>query len=281
MKKKNLLSVFTMIAVLGLFQLNANAQDTIVQWTFPSADGTADGGIPLNLDKIIETSGGTSEIEFKNGASTKAARATNWENGADTKKWKVEFETTDYGILKLSSKISSGGENPGPRDFKVQYKVEDGSWTDVENSEFQTANDWTTGVLVELPLPEECYNKSLIKIRWIMTSDSAVDGSLLTETGISKIDDIFITGELLDGEDEIDFNSQVKIFPNPASDFIHIQNELNLRIDLYNYSGQKMISIETKNNETIYVSKYVSGAYLLRMTDLETQSVTSRTILIQ
>lgn len=281
MKKTNLRTVFTMIVLLGLFQISVNAQDTIVQWTFPTADGTADGGIHINLDKVIETAGGTSEIEFKNGATTKAARATNWESGVDTKKWKVEFETTGYGSLTLSSKISSGGENPGPRDFKVQYKIEDGSWTDVENSYFQTANDWTTGILYELPLPEECNHKSLIKIRWIMTSDTAVDGSILNETGISKIDDIFITGQIIDGEDEKDFDAQINIFPNPASDFIQIQNELNIQIELYNLSGTQLLNIQTKNNETIDVSNLASGIYFLKIKDMETQLINTKKIMIQ
>lgn len=282
MKKKNLRTVFTMIALIGLFHLNLSAQDTIVQWTFPSEDGTAeDGVITSNLSRVIETAGGTSEIEFKNGATTKAARATNWENGADEKKWKVEFETTDYGNLKLSSKISAGGENPGPRDFKVQYRLEDGSWTDIENSAFQTANDWTTGILNELLLPEECNHKSLIKIRWIMTSDTAVDGSIVTETGISKIDDIFITGQIIDGEDEIGFNSQINIFPNPASDFIQIQNESSIQIELYNLNGNKLKSIQTKNDKTIDVSQLVPGTYLLRIQNLETDEITSKKILIK
>ena len=281
MKKKNLRTVFTMIALIGLSQLNTNAQDTIVQWTFPTADGTADGGIPVNLDRVIETAGGTSEIEFKNGATTKAARATNWENGANEKKWKVEFGTTNYTNLKLSSKVSSGGSNSGPRDFNVQYKVGNGSWTDIENSSFQTANDWTTGVLNELPLPTECELNSLVKIRWIMTSDTAIDGSIVNETGISKIDDIFITGELFDGEEEIDFDSQISIFPNPASDFIQIQNETNIQIELYNLSGNQLLNIQTKNNETIDVSEYVSGTYLLRITNLETRLVTTKKIMIR
>ncbi len=282
MKKKNLLTVFTMIALIGLFQLSTNAQDTIVQWTFPSESGLADGGVlGSNLEQEIQTAGGTSEIEFKNGATTKAARATNWENGADAKKWKVEFETTDYGSLKLSSKISSGGENPGPRDFKVQYKLDNGDWTDIENSHFQTANDWTTGILYELPLPEECNHKSLIKIRWIMTSDTAVGGSILSETGISKIDDIFITGQIIDGEEEIDFDSQISIFPNPASDFIQIQNESNIQIEIYNLSGTQLLNIQTKSNETIDISSFVSGTYFLRIKNLETQLVNTKKIMIQ
>ena len=278
---KNLHKLMAMIALIGLFQLNANAQDTIVQWTFPTASGTADNGIPANLDRTIETAGGTSEIEFKNGATTKAAKATNWENGANEKKWKVEFETTNYTDLKLSSKVSAGGSNPGPRDFKVQYKVGDASWTDVENSGFQTANDWTTGVLSELVLPTECENQSLIKIRWIMTTDTAVDGSIVNETGISKIDDIFITGILFNGEDEIDVQSKINVFPNPATDFIQIQNKSDIRIELFGLNGKRLFNIQTKNNETLDVSNLVSGTYLLRIQNLETQTVTTKTILIQ
>jgi hypothetical protein len=278
---KKLRTLMTTILLIGLFQLNTNAQDTIVQWTFPSANGTADGGIPANLDKFIETAGGTSEIEFKNGATTKAARATNWDNGANEKKWKVEFVTTNYTGIKLSSKVSAGGSNPGPRDFKVQYKAGNGNWTDVENSGFQTANDWTTGVLSELVLPTECENQSLLKIRWIMTSDTAVDGSIVSETGISKIDDIFITGTLFDGEEEIASKTQISIYPNPASDFIQIQNNSNIRIELFSLNGKQLINIQTKDNETIDVSHLVSGTYLLRIQNLETQMMTTKTILIQ
>jgi len=281
MKKTNLFTVFTMIALLGLFQLNTSAQETIAQWTFPTENGKADGGIYPNNQRFIETAGGTSEIDFKNGATTKAARATGWNNGADAKMWTVHIQTMWWMELKLSSKISSGGENPGPRDFKVQYKLDEGDWTDIDDSDFQTANDWTTGVLHELPLPYECEDQLSVKIRWIMTSDTAVDGTIVTETGISKIDDIFITGQIIEGEDEIDFNSQISVFPNPASDFIQIQNESNIRIELYNLNGKQVISIQTKSDETIDVSQLVPGTYLLRIESLETDGITSKKILIK
>ncbi len=282
MKRPTLLRIFAIILITGLFQLNTLAQDTIVQWTFPTEDGTADGGvIQSNLTRTIETAGGTSNIQFKNGATTKAAQATGWDNGNDEKKWKVEFETTGYGNLKLSSKISSGGQNPGPRDFKVQYKLDDGSWTDVENSNFQTANDWTTGVLFELDLPGICDNQVLIKIRWIMTSDTASDGSVVTETGISKIDDIFITGQILNGDDEVEAALGIKTYPNPASDVIHIESVSHLQVELYDMNGKRMQTKEINTRGKIEVSALNPGIYLLKMKDLETNSVTSTTIVIQ
>ncbi|MEE4258383.1 MAG: T9SS type A sorting domain-containing protein [Bacteroidales bacterium] len=282
MKRPTLLRIFAIILITGLFQLNTLAQDTIVQWTFPTEDGTADGGvIQSNLTRTIETAGGTSNIQFKNGATTKAAQATGWDNGNDEKKWKVEFETTGYGNLKLSSKISSGGQNPGPRDFKVQYKLDDGSWTDVENSNFQTANDWTTGVLFELDLPGICDNQVLIKIRWIMTSDTASDGSVVTETGISKIDDIFITGQILNGDDEVEAALGIKTYPNPASDVIQIESVSHLQVELYDMNGKRIQTREINTRGKIEVSALNPGIYLLKMKDLETNSVTSTTIVKQ
>jgi hypothetical protein len=282
MKRPTLLRIFAIILITGLFQLNTLAQDTIVQWTFPTEDGTADGGvIQSNLTRTIETAGGTSNIQFKNGATTKAAQATGWDNGNDEKKWKVEFETTGYGNLKLSSKISSGGQNPGPRDFKVQYKLDDGSWTDVENSNFQTANDWTTGVLFELDLPGICDNQVLIKIRWIMTSDTASDGSVVTETGISKIDDIFITGQILNGDYEVEAALGIKTYPNPASDVIQIESVSHLQVELYDMNGKRIQTREINTRGKIEVSALNPGIYLLKMKDLETNSVTSTTIVIQ
>ena len=114
-----------------------------------------------------------------------------------------------------------------------------------------------------------------------MTSDTAVDGSIFNETGISKIDDIFITGILLNGEEEIDVQSKINIYPNPATDFIQIQNKANIRIELFGLNGKQFLNIQTKNNETLDVSNLVSGTYLLRIQNLETQTVTTKTILIQ
>lgn len=282
MKKANLFKLLSMLALFGLFQLNAIAQDTLVQWTFPIEDGTADGGvIPSNLERAIETAGGTSEIVFKNGATTKAARATAWHNGADEKKWRVDFETSGYGNIKLSSKVSAGGEDGGPRDFKVQYKVGDGDWADVENSDFQTANDWETGVLFELPLPEECNHQSLVKIRWIMTSDTAVDGTILDEDGLSKIDDIYVTGEFIDATDEIDATLQVKVYPNPCTDIIHIKTETAVRIDVFNLLGKHLYHSEIVDIEAIDVAEFEAGSYLFRIKNLETQTVLSKVVIVQ
>ncbi|MCF8298034.1 MAG: T9SS type A sorting domain-containing protein [Saprospiraceae bacterium] len=283
MKKTNLYTVLAIIAFFGLIQINSSAQDTLVQWTFPSDTGVADGGcIPANLIQEIETAGGTSAIQFKNGLTTKAAQATGWHNGTDAKKWKVEFETTGYTNITLSSKITSGGSNPGPRDFKIQYKVGSGAWTDVANSEFQTANDWTTGVLNDLAIPNSCSNQSSVQIRWIMTSDTASNGSIVDSTGTSKIDDIIIKGAVMINVNEnIISDSKINIYPNPTTDYLNIESNTASIITLYNIIGEEIISLNSNNFEKIDVSELNSGIYLLKIEDLTDKSVILRKIIVQ
>lgn len=263
------------------FHINTFAQDTIVQWTFPSESAIADGGtIPSNLEQIIETAGGASEVSFKNGATTKAAQATQWNDGNDEKKWRVDFETTGYTNIKLSSKISSGGQNPGPRDFKVQYRTNDGSWTDVPDSEFQTANDWTTGVLIDLPIPEACNDQSIVKLRWIMTSNTATDGNDVGVAGISKIDDIYITGDFIDGEEELWTESSISLYPNPANNWTIIETNTESTITICDLQGKLVYTNKTKGVTKIDLSDYNSGLYIVSIVD-EKNSPRSQKLLIQ
>jgi len=280
-KMKKIFTLLTIIAFTGIMNFNLVAQDTIVQWTFPTESGLADDvSITANLDRVIETSGGTSEIQFKNGITTKAAQATGWNNGADEKKWKVEFETTGYTNIKLSSIVTSGGTDAGPRNFKVQYKVDD-EWTDIENSEFQTANDWTTGALAELPISNICSDKAIVKIRWIMTSDTATDGELLLETGKSKIDNILITGDLINSDNELFPTQLTTVYPNPANDFIFIKTQSESQVSIFNINGQQVINTLANSGEKIDISKLTTGIYMLKIKDITNKSVVLQKIMVQ
>ncbi len=276
------ITIFMAVSLLmSITPLQTLAQDTIVQWTFPGESGLADGGIiAANLDQEIETAGGTSVIQFKNGSTTKAAQATEWQDGANEKKWKVEFATTGYTNLSLSSKLSSGGQNPGPRDFKVQYKVGDGSWTDLEESNFQVANDWETGVLTDLTLPLSCGNEPLVKIRWIMTSDTATDGSILGENGICKIDDIYIKGDILDAQDE-NLANTIKIFPNPSKDFVQIQYGSSLEASLFDLGGKLIQKKQSQSSVTFDLRTLNPAMYILKIEDTQTKVSINKQLIIQ
>ena len=114
-----------------------------------------------------------------------------------------------------------------------------------------------------------------------MTSDTASDGSIVVETGISKIDDIFITGQILNGEDELRVLSQISIYPNPATDIINFKTELPIEAEIYNLNGKKLLVKAIEGKESIHISQLKSGIYLVKMADPKSNTHITRTIVKQ
>nr|NQU91977.1 T9SS type A sorting domain-containing protein [Bacteroidota bacterium] len=262
----------TFLAMLLMMSISIFTQEVIVEWNFPddSADSVADGGIATNLDKIITTRGGTSALDYKNGATTKAAQATGWDNGSEQKCWQISLSTEVYGSLKLSSKITSGGNDPGPRDFRVDYKIgNDGVWTEVPNSDFQTANDWETGILENLALPEECSNRPLVMLRWIMTSDTSTAGILVEPGGKLKIDDIVISGTDISSVSKDEF-ATVRIYPNPFTDFISFGNLGEITsCRIFNMNGQLVHNVVITESQQLDLRNLISGLYSMQLSDID------------
>lgn len=228
----------------------AQGQTLIAKWTFPTgtaADSLADGGLPVNLARSLHTDGGTSVIDFsKNGATTKAAQATGWDNGAMTKCWVVSVNTAGYQDLKISSKQQSGGNNPGPGEYMVQFKTGFSDWADVPNSTMITANNWTSAALDSIPLPDSCNNKDFLYLRWVMTTNTNSSGSPVISSGINKIDDIYITGKQIStAVNELAEAVIFSVWPNPSHGLINVKSTGMIRsIELLDMHGRLICSEE-------------------------------------
>jgi len=266
--------IITLVLTLLFTGAMTQAQVLIVRWTFPTGnetDSLADGGLPVNLDKAIRTEGGTSEIDFsKNGATTKSAQATGWDNGTLTKCWVFEVTTAGYENLKLSSKQQSGGNNPGPRDYSVQYRIgEGGDWIDIPGTAIVTANDWTTGVLDSVAVPTECSNKTSLFLRWVMTTNTSSDGGIVGPNGIDKIDDVYLTGKLMNtGISDTRLAIPYIVSPNPSNGVFMVQStETISKLYLFNSNG-KCVYYQISLNKKIVSLKLDSiskGTYLLKI----------------
>lgn len=271
------------IATLILSVLSIKAQDTIVGWTFPTgtnADAHPDKGIHADSILTITTRGGTSVIDFsKFGNTTYSAKATGWDNGANVKYWQVEINTSGYHTLKLSSEQTSGGTYPGPRDFKVQYTLDtSAAWTDIPNTTIVTANNWTSGVINDVNIPSACDDRSSVYIRWIMTSDtSSAPPTLVQNTGVSKIDDILITGIYSGvGIAEINLIGKVNIYPNPNDGTFTISLNGNnstfeyVEITITDIIGNKIseANLKLQNNIAIFDANLSNGIYLVSVKDM-------------
>lgn len=173
---------------------------TAAAWTFPTSGTTVTPDIysANNSTKTLTVNGGTGAISSVSGASAspdQAASASGWDGGSGSKYWQIDVNTTGFTNLKISSKQQSS--NTGPKDFKLQYKVGSGSWTDVSGGTITVANNFTSGVLSSLSLPAACEGQSTLSIRWIMTSNTAVGGGSVASGGTDRIDDIYLTGTYL------------------------------------------------------------------------------------
>ncbi len=165
-------------------------------WSFPvnGTNVTADNANTNNTAKTLTTNGGS--IADATGASTRAPSTSSWQSGSGSKNWQIEINTTGFFNLKLSSAQRSSGT--GPRNFKVQYKIGSGPFADVLGGAVLVANDFTSGVLTNLSLPAACDNQTSVTIRWIMTSNTNVNGDVngVASGGTSRIDNILVSSAI-------------------------------------------------------------------------------------
>ncbi len=256
--------------LLPVLQL-AQAQEEIVKWTFPNnqlSDTLQNGSNPLNLTSTIRVEG-AGPITMKNGATTYAAQATNWDNGMNSKYWYISFLTTGYGQIQISSKQSAGGTNGGPVDFKMQYKIGSaGTWTDLATDTVRLANNWTSAVISNLDLPAECQDQSnLVYIRWIMASNKDISLPAITTAGVSKIDDIIVTGMPNTGFNNRQEAKVLGTYPNPSTTSFSISlGEKTSLIEIYNSNGQ-LVYKSIPDNEILTVKKTLpAGLYFVKAT---------------
>ena len=273
-----------LLALCIIFSSTAFSQnELLVGWTFPTNSLVADTGLSLHPNNEISTMGGTSEIEIKNGFTTNAAQATEWNSGMETKAWLIVTKTTGYNNLKISSRQQSGGEEPGPKYFQIQCSIDYGStWTNIDGGEITVENDWETSFVDKLSLPAFCENQEEVGIRWLMALNIASgNGGSVAADGKSKIDEIFLHGDKINGledHNQISFS----LFPNPATDYVKIEaNSIMTNIVISDIMG-KIISQKDVNTlyERIDISNLSKGNYLITIKNKENSNLTSQKLII-
>lgn len=265
-------------------------RDTIVFWNFPTADSVADGGITANLPEIFGRTTSyyvTDTNAYTAGATTLSISSVAWDSGANTEYWVCKFTTVDYDSIRFSSKQRSSGY--GPRNFRVDYSTDGSTWTPVTGANVVCANNFTSGLLTNIALPQATFNVSTVYLRWIMTTDSAVNvGAVVTATGTSRIDDIYVTGiynpavgiACPNGDGEPEF----EVYPNPATSSctLSLGAETNVQVDLMNLTGQTVLR-KTSREQVLRLdlSELPKGMYIIRVTNLDDHQVAQKKLIVQ
>jgi hypothetical protein len=170
---------------------------SLAEWTFPNNpdDSLVDASTPENVTETLEGINLPSVTFATAGATTNAAFATGWQNGAETKAWQTRVSTLGYKTLTVSAKLRS--LSTGPRDFRVQYRVGDtGAWLDVPGGAITilTKDSFDAGTLDTLPLPAAAENQERVFVRFLMSSNTSAGGGSIGSTGSNRIDDLVISG---------------------------------------------------------------------------------------
>ena len=148
-----------------------------------------------NSGTYINTSSGVINSANVTGNGGEVKKVTGWDDGVNTKFYRVDFNSQGMYSMKLSSKQRSTSD--GPKNFKIQYSIgQNGSenWIDITGGTITCADNFTSGAVSNLTLPVAMENLSVVSLRWVVTSTTAVNGSTLTSAGENNIDDIIIKG---------------------------------------------------------------------------------------
>ncbi|SIQ38354.1 DUF4073 domain-containing protein, partial [Paenibacillus macquariensis] len=163
-------------------------------WNFDADSNIATSGINENLDKKVTLVGAAStSYAAGSGPSGKAGKAiasSDWT--MDPAYWEASVETTGFTNIQVSS--FQYGSGTGPKDFKVEYSLDEKLWSPVPNSNIVVASNWTSSKLVNLSLPAKADNQSVVYIRWIKASLMSVNNAAIASGGTDRIDEISITG---------------------------------------------------------------------------------------
>ncbi|MFW5663469.1 MAG: Ig-like domain-containing protein [bacterium] len=169
-------------------------ENPIIGYTFPEeGEQGANMGTEGNVGNlIVREEGFDGSYSYPAGITGQSISTTGWSDGENSRYWMIQFSTLGFTDLLVSSAQRSS--NTGPRDFKLQYRVAAGDWVDVTNTDITVANNFSSGVLLQVPLPEEMEEQVQVALRWIMTSNVSVNEGSVASTGTSRMDHLFVEG---------------------------------------------------------------------------------------
>lgn len=258
------------LAIMPFLMSSAFAQDTIIAWTFPAGSADAFADYPAASPRFISFEQPANQgilisyVPSGESANDSCAQVTGLENLADSVFWMIKTKTVNCSNLKLYSKQWSSAD--GPRDFKLQYMLKtDTAWKDL--STIVCASDWTTGVVNGIDIPAECNNlNSQTSFRFLMSSNTSVDGGTVSATGVTKIDDIIITGLDATGIEDFEANTFVNVYPNPSKGNIFIENNGEIaKIAVYNVLGKCIYTSENSAESRTELTGFEKGMYIVQI----------------
>jgi hypothetical protein len=178
----------------------------------------------------------------------------------------VAVNTTGQDSITISWKAATLQRNERLYGIRLQYRTSlDEPFRDVVSGGqlwyYAAGKDGEMRVFSDITIPDDAKNQEYVQFLWRYYHFGGKEGP----RSELRLDDIHIGNPRLAIRDDND--PAFIVFPNPASDRIHIYSELQITlIELLTVAGAKVTSYSFTGNEiTIPVAGVANGIYLLRV----------------
>jgi len=287
---KKLFALIMFIALVGISS-KLTAQDTLVYFKFKvNVDSSNTGGNAFNLnDFMLRDTSYHAKLVYVGGVDGNppadySLSSSGWANGMDTKFYFTSFSTSAHQNITFSSKQKAS--NTGPRNFKVQYKVgSGGTWADVTGATVADTNDaFVLGTLTNIALPADCNNQPEVFLRWIMTSNISANGSTVQAAGTSRIDNVFVYGDVITGISQNENLNNIRFYPNPTTDIFHVNNLAgdNITVEVYSTLGSKVLTqVSEEKDIVVDMRTQAKGLYYVQIVNNVSQNKTTGKLVVK
>ena len=198
-----------------------------------------------------------------------------------------EYRLIHYGVDNGSGGYNAGsglmvGPGAAANTFKIGYSnsdvTADAVWFGTEYP-YQDLTDPTSSPVL---------NQFFIVIKFTFGVSGGADGFMwvnpavnTTEPAADLTQDSSLASKSPLSVSENEISNSVKLYPNPARDFITIESKsVKLSsVDMYNVLGAKVLSTELSNNNRVNVSNLGKGVYFMKLYAEEGGSATKRVVI--
>ncbi len=162
-------------------------------WNFNDDNLVADRGTKINRHDTLQIVGAGLD-GWATGNDGDALNTNGWDATNKNEYYEIHISTEYYKNLKLSS--DQYGSNSGPRDFVLEYSLDNQHWSSIPDSNITVGNDWTSGDISDANLPSATWNQPDVYLRWEKYTQIRVSGDTgISSVGTNRMDNIVISGE--------------------------------------------------------------------------------------
>jgi hypothetical protein len=219
--------IFASVVAITLAAISVWAQDptTIAQWTFETSKPTTAGPISpeVGSGQAIGHHAGTTAYSAPAGdldatiaamdpggppsPGTSGADAAASNNSYSSNGWAVndywQFEVSTVGLSGIEIGWDQAGSNTGPKNFQLQYSIDDSTWTTVGSAysvvlstwNATTAAGYSSGVISE---PDSAWNnQATLYFQLVDTSTTSVSGGTVASGGTDRVDNFTVVATVV------------------------------------------------------------------------------------